>query len=98
MWDNDVLPLFNCKAGKFTQILKFADQLPRPRLKIMKIQHKGCGGEVLSVVTQPYKSEEHGEVPKLECLKCHQEILGDAQIEFVPDNEIDKATIESLRK
>lgn len=64
----------------------------------MKLQHKNCGGEVIESTTIPsYSSEEYGIVPAYECTKCLHEILGDAQIEFIPENEADKIQIESIR-
>lgn len=35
LWDNTFLPLFKCKIGKFRLIIKFADQLPRKKFKIV---------------------------------------------------------------
>lgn len=63
----------------------------------MKMSHKSCGGIVEESKTiPPYNSEECGTVPAYECTKCKQEILGDGQIEFVPENEADKVQIDAF--
>lgn len=64
----------------------------------MKMTHKNCGGEVTeSKSLPPYDSDDHGTVEAYECSKCMREILGDYQIEFIPENEADRIQIESLK-
>ncbi len=36
-WDDDHLPLFNCNRGRFVQIIKFEDQIPRKRFVLREI-------------------------------------------------------------
>lgn len=63
----------------------------------MKMVHKECGGEIReSEIIPPYVSEEHGTVPAYECSKCSDEIQGEVQIEFIPENEADKLQIEAM--
>lgn len=63
----------------------------------MLMQHRDCGGEVVeSDAIPPYISEEYGRVAAYECRKCNTEILGDAQIEFVPESEADRLQIEAM--
>jgi predicted nucleic-acid-binding Zn-ribbon protein len=63
----------------------------------MKMTHRGCGGEVQESGNRPiYQSEEYGFVPAYECLKCNQEILGDSQIQLIPESDAEKIQIEAL--
>lgn len=63
----------------------------------MKAIHKNCGGEIQSSETAaPYVSEEHGTVPVYECGKCHSEIVGDSQVQFIPETHADEIQIEGL--
>lgn len=62
----------------------------------MRIVHKECGGEVTEDFdSEPYVYEET-EVPVLRCLKCGEEITGDSDVEFVPENERDRLALEGL--
>lgn len=63
----------------------------------MQIVHKNCGGEII-VGAKKYQSEEYGTVDSYWCLKCRDEIIGDSQIQFIPENELDKIQIEGIRK
>lgn len=64
----------------------------------MKMVHKNCGGVVTeSKSFAAYDSEEYGIVPAYECTTCSIEILGDAQITFVAENDADQVQIEALQ-
>jgi hypothetical protein len=63
----------------------------------MKLTHKNCGGSIQeSKIIPAYNSEEYGIVPAYECSKCKIEILGDVQIEFVPESNLDRIQIEAI--
>jgi hypothetical protein len=64
----------------------------------MKMTHRGCGGIVVESNEPPYESEEFGIVPIHRCFQCQTEIVGDSQIEFIPENESDKIQIEALER
>lgn len=63
----------------------------------MKMVHRNCGGIVEESKTIPnYVSEDCGTVPAYECVNCSTEILGDSQIQFIPEGIKDEIQIESM--
>ena len=58
--------------------------------------HQNCGGIIAESGVPPYSSEEFGTVPVYECLLCREEIIGDAQIQFIPENRGDEIQIEGI--
>lgn len=37
-WDDDILPLFNCRRGEFVQEIRFADQIPQKPVVFVEVQ------------------------------------------------------------